>query len=390
MVRKKEDIMFVLLLEGYRVFRKTTIKQMKVTSTLILFLFLTICACGQGNSLRTKLIDDNYSWITLSGAQLDSFYFDLQPIQTTKFKTHFRVSMTGQIIDFYYYENEKYQGKLTNYTTEYISVKNKDAYYNQSKEYCYVIEQIELEQAKVEKFVEKFIKTGQIEIPTDTLIASWERNYLDCNSLVFQFNINGKYTKQIFHCPWGQKDSVEFKSIIIDNYQTLISTFQLDSIYEVFESKLPNGKIYSRDGHIMMHKLTVKQSENWKKTQSQKEFMKSVKDSVDSYLNSELTKQSIELNGINCFENYRLTFGQNGKLKDISLSHYDKPKLKNSLGLGDYLADKREIRKCRRKIKQMFGEIDMSFLNLKYEIYRTFSFNHKAEYQLSDVTTGDP
>jgi len=183
---------------------------MKVTLTILFFLFLTIFASGQESGLRTKLVDENYTWRTVSSEQLDSLYFDLHPIQTTKFKSHFRISLTGQIIDFYSSDNSKYYGKLTNYSTEYISVKNKDNDYDQSKKYQYVIEQIDLEQSKVENVVEKFIGTGQPEIPTDTLIASWQRNFLHCKGLIFQFNINGKYTKQTFNCPWGQNDSVEF------------------------------------------------------------------------------------------------------------------------------------------------------------------------------------
>ena len=334
---------------------------MKVTLSTIFFLLLTICVSGQVNGLRTKHIDENYSWRNKTAEQIDSFYFDLQPIQTTKFKAHFRISLTGQTIDFFSSDNVKFQGILTNYITEYITVKSKGSDYDQSKEHQYVIEQIDLEQTKVDKFVEGLIKTGQLEIPTDTLISSWQRNFLHCNSLAFQFNIDGKYTKQIFHCPWGQKDSIEFKSIILNNSENLKSTFQLDSIYDSFEGKLPKGKTYSRDGYRMVYKMTDQQSENWKKSQPQRDYMKSVKDTVDSYLNSELKKQKNQLNGIDCFEDYRLTFGKNGKLKSVTLSDYDKPTLKKSLGLGDYLADKKEIRKCKRKIKQIFSSIDLSF-----------------------------
>jgi hypothetical protein len=359
---------------------------MKVTCTIIFFLLLTIFASGQESGLRAKLIDENYSWRNATAEQLDSFYFDLQPVQSTNFKSHFRISLTGQTIDFYSSDNEKFHGKLTNYITEYITVKNKDSDYDQSKKYQYVIEEITLEQTKVEKIVEKLIKTGQPEIPTDTLIALWQRNFLHCNSLVFQFNLSGNYTKQTFHCPWGQKDSIEYKNVVLDNYQSLKSTFQLDSLYNSFENRLPKGKSYSRDGYRMMYKMTDQQSENWKKSQPQRDFMKSVKDTVDSFINSELKKQNIQLSGIDCFEDYRLTFGKNGKLKTITLSHYDKPTLKKSLGLGDYLSDKKEIRKCKKNIKQIFSNIDLSFLNLETEIYRTFSFDHKNEYQLRDDT----
>src|SRR5690606_33708854 len=152
------------------------------------------------------------------------------------------------------------------------------------------------------------------------------------------------------------------------------------------EGKLSKGKTYSRDGYRMMFIMTDQQSEKWKKSQPQRDLMKSVRDTVDSYINSELTKQDIKLNGIDCIEDDRLTFGTNGKLKKVTLSDYDKPTLKKSLGLGEYLADKKEIRKCKRKIKQIFSDIDLSFLNFETEIYRTFSFDHKNEYQLRDDT----
>lgn len=359
---------------------------MKVTLSTIFFLLLTICVSGQENGLRTKLIDENYSWRNKTAEQLDSFYFDLQPIQTTKFKSHFRISLTGQTIDFYSSDNVNFHGKITNFITEYITVKSKDIDYEQSKEYQYVIEQISLENTAVDKFLKELLKTGQIEIPTDTLIPSWQRNFLHCNGIVFQFNIDGKYTKQIYHCPWGQKDSVEFKSVILYNYDKLKSTFLLDSLYDSFEGKLPKGKTYSRDGYRMMYKWTDKQSKYFAKTKPQRDFMKSVKDTIDSYINSELKRQDIKLNGIDCFEDYRLTFGKNGKLKTVKLSHHDKPTLKKSLGLGDFLSDKKEIRQCKRIIKQIFSNIDLSFLNLETEIYRTFSFNYKNEYQLRDDT----
>ena len=309
---------------------------------------------GYGQNLLTKTI--------LGKAQLQDnltvSILNLNLFKQQSLNLIFRISLTGQTIDFYSSDNIKFYGKLTNYITEYITVKSKNSDYEQSKEYQYVIEQIDLEQTKVDKIVEQLIKTGQPKIPTDTLITSWQRNFLHCNSIIFQFSIDGKYTKQIFHCPWGQNDSVEFKSIILDNYEILKSTFQLDSLYNSFEIKLPKGKSYSRDGYRMMYKMTDQQSENWKKSQPQRDFMKSVKDTVDSYINSELQKQNIKLNGIDCFEDYCLTFGKNGKLKTIKLSHYNKPSLKKSLGLGDYLIDKKEIRKCKKKIKQIFNKIE--------------------------------
>jgi hypothetical protein len=349
---------------------------MKKILTIIFCTFIVL-TFGQKKELLTKSIDKKHSWGNATEEQIDSFYFNLQPIQASKFKCHFRISLTGQTLDFYSVDNVKYLGQLTNYTKEYI---------DQSKESQYVYEKINLEQSKVEEIVEKIIKTGQLEIPTDSLISSWKRNFLHCNSLVFQYNVNGKYTKQIYQCPWGQNDTLAYKNIILNNLENLKSTFQLDSIYGIFESKLPKGKSYSRDGYRMMYKLTDKESKNRRKMQPQKDFMKSVKDSVDSFLNSELKKQDVKLNEIDCLEDYQVTFGKNGKLKTIKVFQYNKPTLKESLGLSDYLAEKKEIRKCKRKMKQIFKEIDLGFMKLQTEIYRTFSFNHKKEYELNDDT----
>jgi hypothetical protein len=114
--------------------------------------------------------------------------------------------------------------------------------------------------------------------------------------------------------------------------------------------------------------------------------MKSVKDTVDKYINAKLNTQKNGLNNITCFDDYQLTIGTNGKLKKVEVSNHHKMKFENLLNLRDYLADKREIRRCKTKIREIFKEIDLSFLNLKYELYRTLSFDMKRGFQLGDNT----
>jgi len=360
---------------------------MKVFLTILIFTVLTInSAQGQDNGLRTKLIDDAYTWTTATSEQLDSFYFSLQPIQTTRYKTHIRILLSGQSIDFYSSDNEEYFGRLTNYITQYITVKDKKSDAKKTEAYQYFFEQIDLDQRLVNEVVKKLLNSKQFDIPTDTLMAYWHSNFMHCDAFVFHFNFNGRYTNQIFNCPWGQKDTVKFKQLVLDNYQTLKSNLQLDSLYHLFENKLPKGKSYSTDGYRMMYKMTAKQVENWSKGKSLRDYMKSVKDTVDSYIKTELKKQKIVTEDLSCHCNFHLTFGTNGKLKKVKISHYDKPKLMESIGLGDYLEDKKEIRKCKTKIRQIFKNIDLSFLNLEYEIYRTFRFDSDNGFQLSDNT----
>lgn len=207
------------------------------------------------NGLQTKLINTNSTWRTDSAEQFDSFYFNLRPVQTTAFKSHFRISLIGQIIDLYSTDNLEYQGILTNYSIEYIRIKDQKGNYDQSKELQYVFEQIDLEKSMVNKIVKRFIQSGLAKIPTDSLIESWQFNFLHCNSITFQFNINGQYLEKTFHCPWSQEDKIAYKSTILDNYQMLHSIFKLDSLYDTFEGNLPRGKTYSRDGYMMIQKL---------------------------------------------------------------------------------------------------------------------------------------
>lgn len=359
---------------------------MRATFIILFFVFYSIFVQGQNSVLQTKLIDENYSYPKILSNQLDSFYFGLQPINKTKYKYHIRISLTGQIIDFYSSNNIDFLGTLINYTIEYKTVKDKENDSNKSMAYQYVIEHINLEQLLVDSIVKKILITGLSKIPTDSLINSWQLRFHHCNNLIFQFNLNGKYTEQIFHCPWEQEDTIKFKKEILDNYQTLKSLFKLDSLYEDFESKLSKGKTYSKDGYEMRFIMTNKQLRNWSKSKPKRDFMKMVKDSVDTYIDKELKKQKIEVKDVNCFQYYRLTFGINGKLKKVTTSRYETPKLKNSLGLSDYLADKKEIRKCKLKVIQIFKKIDLSFLNFESEIYRTFSFENNNEYLLIDDT----
>lgn len=356
---------------------------MKQTFAFILALFLSVTVYGQ--ELQYKEIDKDYSWRKATKTQIDSFYYGLNSIQTSKLHTHLRISLAGQIVDLFSTDGENYGGVLTNIITEYSSEKVKGGEYEQSVAKREVFQKIELDTVKV-RFVIDSLISKQIGLPTDSLISNWNANYLHCGSIHFQYNVGGKFKTQEYFCPLSQDDTVPFKAIVVENYSLIKTAFNLDTLYEQFENKLPKGKSYSRDGYRMMYKLTDKQSKNWEKDKPRRDYLESIMDSVDSYINKELGNKDTKLVEINCFEDYQIIFGMNGKLKKIGLSKYDRPRLRNSLGLGDYLDDRKEIRKCKRKIKEIFSEIDLGFLNLEYEISRTLSFDHKGLFQLRDDT----
>lgn len=358
---------------------------MKLTFAFILTFVFSIAVYGQ--ELQSKKIDKDYSWRTATKSQIDSFYYDLNPVQYSKMQTHIRISLTGQVVDLFSTNGVNYGGVLTNIITKYSSEKVKGEEYEKSIAKQEVFQKIKLDNVKVKYVIDSLISSKQLDIPTDSLILNWNRNYLHCGSIYFQYNINRRFTTQQYFCPWSQNDTVTFKAVIVDNYNLIKTTFTLDSLYKQFENKLPNGESYSRDGYRMMYKMTDKQSENWVKNKPRRDYLRSIKDTVDNYINTNLSKQKVKLVEIDCFEDYRLVFGIKGKLRKIVISKFDKPKLRNSLGLGDYLSDKKEIRKCKRIIKEIFRNIDLSFLNLEHEFYRTFSFDYKGQIQIIDDTT---
>lgn len=354
--------------------------------TLSFILTFTFSAAVYGQQLHYKKIDKDYTWRTANKYQIDSFYYNLIPIQKSEKQTHLRISLTGQEIDIFSNDGKNYEGVLTNITTEYSSKKVKGQDYEESVASQEVYQKICLDKAKVKNVFDSLIASRQFEIPTDSIIPNWNTDFLHCGSIHFQYKIDGQFKTQEYFCPWSQSDTVTYKSIIVGNYDLIKKILNLDSLYKQFENELGKGKSYSRDGYRMMYKMTDKESEDWTKGKPRRDYLKSIKDTVDNYIELRLNNQEIRLDNIDCFENYQLVFGMNGKLKKVDVIKYDKPKLRNSLGLGDFLEDKREISKCKKKIKELFSEIDLSFLNLEYEIYRTFSFDNNEKFQLKDDT----
>jgi len=132
--------------------------------------------------------------------------------------------------------------------------------------------------------------------------------------------------------------------------------------------------------------MTEKQNEAWKKSKPEREYLKSKKDTINNYLISLVKNTNIKSEKINCFENYDLLFSPKGKLVSLKVYDYDKPKLKNSLGIRDYLKDKKEIRNCKNIIKKLFKNSDFSFLDLKSYVRRSISFNLNGNPEITDNT----
>lgn len=312
----------------------------------------------------------------------DSLEVSLIDIKKSNYDFYFRLLLSGQIVEIYTLDNETYDGKIINSIKEYNPIKVDDGYQTQATKLY--TEEVAIESSLASSIAQQIIESGQISIPTDSLIDTWTRWYLHCGSLNFEIKNKDNYIIQSFHCPWSQPDSVEFKNVILSNYDLLKQELKLDSIYQEFMSQLPKGKTYSRSGYKMTYLMTDEQEVIWNKDKPRRDYLKSIKDTVDNYLRHELQNLQIRLDDIDCFEDYRLTFSEDGKLWKLEVSEYNKPKLFD--GLSWYLEDKREIRKCKKLIKRVFREIDLSAFDFKYKVYRTLSFGLEGEVQLRDDT----
>lgn len=312
----------------------------------------------------------------------DSLTVELEDVQNSPYVFYYRALLSGQVVDLFSVDNQVYHGTITNSTKSYEDVEKDNIHHTMATKLY--TSKVDIDSTLASSIAHQIIASGQLSIPTDTLIDSWTRWYLHCGSLNFEFKQDNEYVEQSFHCPWNQPDTVAFKEIIISNYNLLHQTLQLDSVYQNFLFQLPKGQTYSMDGYRMIYLMTVEQEEARKKDKPRRDYLASIKDTIDSYLRMKLEGQHINDDDVSCFDDYYLTFKENGKLWKLEVSDYGKPRLFD--GIGWYLEDKKEFRQCKRRIKKMFKEIDLSSFHLQYKLYRTISFGFEGEVELRDDT----
>lgn len=299
----------------------------------------------------------------------DTLEVKLIDIKNSKYKYYYRLLLNGQTIDLFSFDKKVFHCEITNSIKQYNQVKIEDEYYNKATKLF--SEKVIIDSTTSTLVANKIFKSNQNLIPTDSLIKSWTGYYIHCSSLRFEIKAENIYIKQSFHCPWSQPDTVEFKDIILANYDLLKTELKLDSVYNVFFSKLPNGKTYSRNGYGMTYVFTEKQEESWKLDKPRRDYLKSIKDTIDNFLKAKLIVIQSESDSIiePCYSAH-LEFNTNGKLKKITTNKDNLTKLFD--GFSWYIEDRVENFKCKKKIRRIFKQIDLSSFNLKHSIYRTF------------------
>jgi len=334
----------------------------------ITIILLLICGnlFGQ-NSLNKIDLDENYTWQNHSEEEINEYYFGLNPIRDSDNKYHFRYIKTGQIIDLISIDGIEFSGQLINETTEYKSIKTE--YGNESKASNYVYEITELDKTNSTNVGQYILNQKAYSIPTDSLITGWSFDWLDCFGISLNYKIKDKFHLTSYTCPWNQLDSIKYVSQIKNTYKFINQTLELENEYSKFTSKLEKGKSYSKDSYTMMYLLTDKENELRKKGKPQRDYLKSIKDTIDNYLEKELNRLIPNSTELNCYDDYHLVFSKNGRLKSMKVD----------MGFWERLSDK-DYRKCRKILKKAFQEIRINFIDPKYDFYRELSFGQKEIY----------
>ncbi|WGF94039.1 hypothetical protein [Aequorivita marisscotiae] len=338
---------------------------MKLKLTIII-LIISFNLFGQSNLKKVDL-NENYSWQNHSEEEINEYYFGLKPITKSVTKYHFRYIKTGQIIDLTSNDGIEFTGQLINETTEYKSIKTE--YGNDSKANNYVYEIKEINKTNSTKVGQYIIKQKTYLIPTDSLISNWSFDWLDCFGIGLNYKVNNKIYLKSYTCPWNQIDTLKYVSQIKNTYKYINQTLDLEKEYSKFTNKLEKGKSYSKDSYTMMYIMTDKENEGWRKGKPIRDYKKSIKDTIDNYLETKLNQLIPNSTELNCYDDYSLTFSKRGKLKSMKVD----------MGFWERLFDK-DYKKCKRILKKAFKEIKIDFVDPKYEFNRELSFGQKGIY----------
>lgn len=314
----------------------------------------------------------------------DSFTIDYPDIQNSSFSFYLRFEYNGQCVDIFSMDDSVYQGTVTSSSFEYITKYKRQKAVKTEKTLHYQTVPIHSNLAK--QIATGIIASGQMKISSQEISEAWVYSFFDCQGFQFTFKQNQQYFIQNFHCPKWQPDTTRFKALVLTNFKLLQSTLHLDSIYNNFFDALPGGSTYSRTGFLFAYKMTEAQQIAWEKDKPRRDYLKSIKDTIDSYLNYKIDslESTMDSTSIDCFESYHLIFGTDGKLKEIKTYSADRIKIWD--GLFWYLDDRKEKRQCKKMVRQIFETIDLSHFKLEHQVFRTIYFSSKDGWTIRDNT----
>jgi hypothetical protein len=272
---------------------------------------------------------------------------------------HFRLWTDGQAIDIWTDDNKTFFGLLTNFTDSYEPYDMKK---QKSKPSTTFANQVQLDTSLARQSY-NLIKVIS-SIPSQDSIKGWGLGF-DGISYLFETSTPSYYSFKSYWTPNAQDTNlVEAKQIqkFVDEIYVLLN---LRNEYDKFFATLKPGS-YTSDHFIITTKLTEKQIENWKKYKPYRDYLDSVKDTLNNYLSDTLNKILEKNGGLTCYDQFFLKFSKKNKLKKITTN-------------GDFLdfADRMDYYKCRNKIKKAFRHVRVDFVHSKVTYWKELSVWNK-------------
>jgi hypothetical protein len=315
-------------------------------STFLLCLSVFYCK-GQDSKL---LSGDTSFWRKFEYAKNPKLHLPDLILSTEKY--HFRYWTDKQVVDIWTLDGLTFNGLITSYTNSYIEHSPEKKSQKASKTFY---KQVYLDTSTAKKAYQliRHIET----IPTDKSVKGWVQGF-DGDEYIFETSTPSTYCFRQYWTPSVQDSSLMEARDIQNFLIEMDSTLKLHDQYKKFFSTLNPGN-YIGDGGTMTIKLTPVQIQYFKKAKPYRDYLYSVKDTLDHYLSDTLTKIISHYGGLKCYDDFFLKFSKDNKLLAITTNS----KFSDS-------EDKRDFIGCKKKIINAFNFINVDFVHSKvaYEL----------------------
>lgn len=331
---------------------------------LFIGMFSLVHVNGQTAPLQSTKIDSQYSRSNSTQMERDSYYLALPIVEDSPFHIHMRISLFGQTVDFFSPDGIDYQGVLTNYITEYREEKTE--YGKQNKAFQVLFQKQLLDGTRSTEMALELLKirrnsSGNV---STALFSGEDRTYY--KNVHFQCKEGAHFQEKNIY----PLDTVLEERALVACFHLIKSELGLVTSFGRFMALLPIGKNYSVTGYTMHHLFNEKEQKLWEKQRLRRNYLDSIRDSVVAFLKAELLKKEKVSDLECCSDRYLITFNRGGELTKIHLPKNDYSP-KPSDGLGEYLYERKELRKCSKAIRQQFDRINLSSFHLQYPL-RTY------------------
>lgn len=328
------------------------------TLTSILFIcFLTVTTYGQSRyvSIPQNKNGDTTFWYKRQHEIDDKLKLPHLISATDNF--HFRFWTNGQAVDIWTNDNKIFFGLLTNYTDSYEPYNMETKKRKPSTTYSNQV-QLDSSSARQSYNLIKAISS----IPSEDSIKGWGSG-CDGISYLFETSTPTYYSFKSYWTPTAQDSNLKEAKQIQQFVDDISALLNLRVEYDKFYATLKPGS-YTSDHFMITTKLSEKQIENWKKYKPYRDYLDSVKDTLNNYLSDTLTKIFLKHSELECYSQFFLKLSKKNKLKKITTN-------KDFLDFTDRIDNYR----CRKKIRKAFRHVRVDFVHSKVGYWKELFFS---------------